>query len=152
MQNVTQEWQEFIYLTSVVTSVGSFKGQKGRRALLTSMFGCGLLPLLSSSFSAQAQEHQSQTEGEKNGMKKKKNFSNLLCYQTEKKEPWLRILNKPFQWGLEEPSESGQANCDREKLDGDFSHYPVFLTPVPSRSPVHPQEMAMAKGEIPRLL
>lgn len=59
MQNVTQEWQGFIYLTSVATPAGSFKGQKGRRALPTATLGCDLLPSSSSSSSAQAQKHQS---------------------------------------------------------------------------------------------
>lgn len=31
IQNVTQDWQGFIYLTPAVTSMGSFKGQNGRR-------------------------------------------------------------------------------------------------------------------------
>lgn len=99
MQNVTQEWQGFIHLTSVVTSAGSFKGQKGRRALPTSMLGCDLLPLSSSSSSSSAQAQKTSVRQRKSGMKK---ITFPICHVAREKE----ALNKPFQRGLEEPTES----------------------------------------------
>lgn len=84
--NGTHEWPELVYLTSAVASAGSFKGQKGRRALncpvrlRPAAFILLLLLLLLRSSGRKTSEPD---EGEKRGMKKKKkrkkNFSNLSC-------------------------------------------------------------------------
>lgn len=96
MQNVTQEWQGFIYLTSVVTSAGSFKGEEGSAdqhvRLRPAAFIVVILLLLGSGTKTSVRQRKS-------GMKK---ITFPICHVAREKE----ALNKPFQRGLEEPTES----------------------------------------------
>lgn len=80
MQNVTQDWQGFIYLTPAVTSMGSFKGQNGRttdqHACLRPAAFVVLLLLHSSGTKT------SESDGGKSGMKKK---TFPICHVTKQR-------------------------------------------------------------------
>lgn len=82
--NGTHEWQELVYLTSAVASAGSFKGQKGRRALncpvwLWPAAFIFLLLLLHSSGRKTSEAGRRGKKGDEEKKEKKKNFSNLSC-------------------------------------------------------------------------
>lgn len=62
--------------------------------------------------------HKNISQTEEKWNEKKKTFP--ICHVAREKE----ALNKPFQQGLAEPTESSRANCDGGNLDGDFIHYP----------------------------